>query len=306
MDKRPEIRIPAPLQFDSDFKFDNTAGYFFSNDNFYVTVLERLSEINKKSSMPVASAAMIVGNGYSISTLPEISANTILFCDIDPKVLQWTKHCISTFAKLTSQKNLAELEEEFKQHLFSVSQPTEQQSMTRAQLKFDYENERNFLAEYHFFANSTRFSQCQKAVAEKNIIFLKINLFDADHAALLANYLHDNNITISFINATNLMSWNSNAFKSTLSTLPCDAKMTVVYSKQRTLLNPVLDCQNLCFSLAEFFNQLDCPAQPIQPTATNAWGIFQANTNQPRGYHIKHWGRTDAELPQKKGWCSLL
>lgn len=231
--------FPSP-----EFKTDNSRRehYIYANDSSYVdnyidqyiqacsthketseykntTQFSLLSYLNNKKQYH--SLGIIVGNGCILSLLPETPAEDFLLIDIDPMV----HFFIMSIKKLILDTDPVVSFSETKKKLISeIALLVDSLDMV------DFlELEMKDLGKYHFLYNQDRFNQCKKALQDKELIPMTINIFDLKKIKKLCEFIKENDLNVSFVNYTNLGDYDEqNILLKVTELLPFAEKFTVI------------------------------------------------------------------------------
>lgn len=210
------IKLMKPKRLDVCSATSATGSYLFANDLHSANQKDYLDFHKKlpKGYTPL-SIAIIVGNGNIISLLPEINAQTILLCDIDPKVsafLTFIKDFLLEKNERVSDKNFEGFQLGFKASAYRFAKETLQQTITmttKNDRKSKLEDEMSLCGDMHYLANLDRYKQCCIALQNKKIVPVEIDLFDLESLKMLRDNIHNMGYEITYMNLSNVSDYDS-------------------------------------------------------------------------------------------------
>lgn len=173
---------------------------------FYYRLLPNM--INKGPK----DVAIIIGNGNVLTFLNSLP-NNIIVIDAGDKVINHLKQSISIIKN--TKKSYSKKKESY---INSVKSNGLEEA-------YDLKS----LDKLHFLANKERDIETQILLKSKNIVVLQMNFLDISNIKKIANTLNKNNYRISFLNLTNLQSYDSdNKLPEAITLLPFSKKFVAI------------------------------------------------------------------------------
>ncbi len=205
--------------------------HLFSNQNNYRNVLSQLKNIPSLKIFGKCNVAIMLGEGYLLSSLPELSkhVDTIILMDIDKRVLINNLFMLSCFRKANTPEeffslyfsdnpiiNLKLSVTDF--HEVTASQPNEtkintvkNQSTTldKPFLLKIFRSGVHILDADHFL-DPQRFIQCKAALEKLTFFSLEADVLDEELMKELSAQLITHNVRVRIFNITNLFDYEGN------------------------------------------------------------------------------------------------
>lgn len=188
----------------------NFSFYPYANDIQHLPFGDYLSKIDAASRLKFFSKeqqdnnrniGLVVGNGYILSLLPDLSVSDIILIDIEPAV----HHFILFIKDLildTKENDFSKKRDEIK---LKINQYCQKIKTYRLLTEEDtLESEMDALGSRHFLFSEERFNQCKKALIEKDLLPIKLNILDYKSVNKFAAIIRKEGLEISFINVTNV------------------------------------------------------------------------------------------------------
>ncbi|WP_419418456.1 hypothetical protein ACNVED_07775 [Legionella sp. D16C41] len=190
----------------------NFSFYPYANDIQKLYFDDYLSKFNTLAkqrffSQPITNKntnktiGLVVGNGYILSLLPDLAVDDVILTDIEPAVhhfILFIKDLIlNTETKDFLQKR-AEIITKINHYCGKIK------SFKLLSEEDTLASEITALGDKHFLANEERFNECKKALQEKDLLPIKLNILDYKSVKKLAELLEEKGVKISFINITNV------------------------------------------------------------------------------------------------------
>ena len=213
-------------KFSTPFLLPKASGefgvYLFANDatltdNYMQMLDEAIANLPPESPAKITffdhpvkkpNLGVVVGNGYIFSLLDQIPADDILLMDIEPLV-HYFIFCIRKLI-LGCDESSTNFDD-IKQNLIDEINTLEfliMKSNNRTVLK-----ELALLGDKHFLSSKERFVKCKQALRNKDLIPIKLNMFDIDEMKNVGDFLLETGCEISFMNLTNLIDYDKQARK---------------------------------------------------------------------------------------------
>ncbi|WP_131783851.1 hypothetical protein [Legionella gresilensis] len=187
----------------------NFSFYPYANDIqklYFDTYISKFNTLVKQRFFPhpdtlKKAIGLIVGNGYILSLLPDLAVDDIILIDIEPAVhhfILFVKDLIlNTEAKdfVQARADIITKINHYCEKIKSFKLLSEEDTLA---------SEIKALGDKHFLANEERFNQCKKALQEKDLLPIKLNILDYKAVNKLAELIKEQEAVISFINITNM------------------------------------------------------------------------------------------------------
>lgn len=214
-----------------DENLEITNNFFQKENNFFP------KKINK--------IAMIAGNGYIISLLPNIPANDVILLDIEPVVhyfLLYVKNLILE----TNENSFENIKAELITKIENFKYERNKEFVGSKNLQI----EMKCLGDKHFLASEYRFNQVKKALKEKDLLPININIFDAKQMSELSKLIKKENLAVSLLNLSNLPDYDSDhKLLKSLDKLPLSPDCNIIFTKLIGYLFQREKYPNCCFIL---------------------------------------------------------
>lgn len=226
-----------PLNFVPSAKF---AFYPYANEIQQLPINSYLSKFNTivHTIKNDKNIGLVVGNGYILSLLPDLPVNDVILADIEPAVhhfIFYVKNLIINCNEENFEKKRALIQSEINQYIAEVK---------KYKLLNDEESlatEIESLGEKHFLYSEERFNICKKALLEKELLPIKLDLLDYHAVNKFAKLLIAEKLKISFINITNVADYDRfRILPSNLMCLPLASDFAVI----STSLVSIANCDN--------------------------------------------------------------
>jgi hypothetical protein len=176
------------------------------------------SHIRTVGPAPESFVSLIVGNGYVMSLIDAINANTIIICDYDHRVHDFIDYCkkivIENSEKVKEgSKNFNDIKQQIINDMLDCAadlsfEPDPDYPDIKFHNRHYYEckfkKEMELLRGRHFLDSESRFIECAKLLQEKYIYHIHIDLFNIDELGYLTKLLWDLHALVPYLNLTNL------------------------------------------------------------------------------------------------------
>ncbi len=224
--------------------------YRFSNDEeIYPKLVQLDANISRHKVSDKSTTAILIGNGYLLSILPLIAADTILLCDISHDLLNWMQFLISSYLACDNEKDFLDILTNDQSPYHNTAGPY---------VKLELKNEKEQLKEYYYF-DENYIKRCKSALASKKIVYVPMDFSDHLHMEKLKDCLIKYDKKINFMNLTNVWQWivsNGETYKSykdSLVSLPYDESLHLLYSSNcGRYTGQYPTCRSMCHTIKEY------------------------------------------------------
>lgn len=218
---------PIPRGYDAY----SSSPHLFSNQPGFQLVLSQLAHMQSLKIFGKTNIAIILGEGYFLSSLPELSKHvgTIIFIDIDERVIEHNLYMLECFRKAKNPREFGELilsadNPILKKKLslpnyveVRASQPDKVQVINNKTtilnadilLKSLRAGVATLDKEY-FLMSVERYEQCKRALQNLTFYALNADVLDEQLMKEFGEQLISNNASVRIVNITNLFDYEGN------------------------------------------------------------------------------------------------
>jgi hypothetical protein len=192
-------------------------------------LLENLHQKSKKNTIGI-----VIGNGYILSLLPEIPAEDILLLDNESLVHYFLLLIGNAILKTNSNRDFALLKEELIIFIKKLEQLIYQHNSSdekeiQEQVGKNLDNEMKYLGDRHFLSSKSRFLVCKKALQQKELLPINVDIFNQKDMEELGKLLNKSACRVSFLNLTNVADYDTqHVLKSRLDNLPLSKNCKII------------------------------------------------------------------------------
>jgi hypothetical protein len=211
--------------------------HLFPNDvDFASTIEAATTHTPSPREKDALAIGVVVGNGHTMSMLPEAGVDAMLMLDEDGGLLRWQQYLGSLLIGQEARAGFrAELRSEaaWPRHIAMIIQ------LGRNSTAFHSPEqrllvERDSLGSTHFLASEERYRMCREALLETPIAYAQANLLDIATMARIGSAVQTMG-EITFFNATNVADYATASsrladYRKTLSLLPLHPDAFIAYS----------------------------------------------------------------------------
>jgi len=174
--------------------------YLFSNEYNWNSALRKLNDF-RSNNPSTRACAILVGESYAVSILPEMSrfVSSVIFNDIDIKVHQNLQVQFQLLVQVKTKKEFAEKYFLRLQEFLASEIPFDSW-----QFQLDLERLVNQLPELHFLSSESRFQECKEAAKRIRIYYSHCDLFDMKQILQLSQVLYSNRLKLAVLNVSNV------------------------------------------------------------------------------------------------------
>ncbi|MBV8801847.1 MAG: hypothetical protein JO131_02565, partial [Gammaproteobacteria bacterium] len=243
---------PPVLKINSQNPFTLDVGIFlYSNDCEYIPtyfqdihfafekspVLEQksfqlLDSLHSKSKKN--NVGIVVGNGYILSLLPEIPADDIILLDNESLVHYFLLFIGNTILNANTDKDFSLLKEELiitikkLEQIIYLHNSVDEKEIEK-QVNKNLVNEMKYLGNRHFLSSKSRFLECKNALQKKELLPVKVDIFNKKDMKELGILLNKSACKVSFLNLTNVADYDEQqVLKLRLDNLPLSKNCKII------------------------------------------------------------------------------
>lgn len=203
--------------------------HLFSNQWAFTQVLADLSALPCLKIPGKQNIAIILGESYFLSSLPELAkhVDTIIFVDMDEKVLINNMNMLACFKRASTPANFSDLyltdenpivRMQIEVNSFTtgnLSQITKVNNPTPVRIGVNeltalMETGLEQIKKYHFLSSVKRFDHCKQAAQKMTFYCLKADILNEQFMQEIGNLFVENGISIRVFNITNLFDYEGN------------------------------------------------------------------------------------------------
>lgn len=238
--------------------------FLYANDSTYIddylvklfAGMERIAKPTQEFKLfnslsgrkDLVNIGIVIGNSHILSLLPDFPIEVFLLLDIDPRVhlfiLKIKELILKTDDNVsfeTMRSNLIEAIKLLQNEIEFLSRSISEDSVSNL-----LKSERTKLGDKHFLSSPERFAQCKKALQIKELLPIKVDMFDIKLVEELGNLLKKSGCQITFMNLTNIADYDRNySLLKNLEYLPFTP--TTVFIATSLVGFPSKECDPACF-----------------------------------------------------------
>ncbi len=247
----------------------NRQGWLVANDVAIKHVVQVGAAYTPWPTRGKKSVALIVGNGFVNSILPEVPTDHVLLVDKSSNVLRWQQRCGRILLQATDAQQYRrqvvadddplskDLDQRARGHLHRRyrGRPWEQPEHRHPAADW-LEGEAERLEELHFLSSPTRYAACQEDYKQKRPVLAQVDLTSDTGMTRLSDTLADHNLQITYTNLTNVHEWTDDA-----------------YGQYMQLLGSLPFHTDAFVGFSQLHNDLVVPGSDIWPVATWTTGL---------------------------------